>query len=417
MSRNHAGFALFLFLLLIAPQIPVASLVGAARSNVSLGLAALLVWYLSYPKKLLYFPAISTSHPFLWLMLFAVYAFIISLLSTRITSISYAVQFLGYTILGTILFKRYARYCGGAGCYNSSWILFGIAAIYATGVLFSALMKPIYSYQLQRHKSWESIDIQRSSGFCENPNMAGFVVVFFLFACLYLYRQAQWKRWLLFCLLLAAMLATVSRSAMFSCIAAAFFVYLIGMIEPLVQRASIKTKVSVHFVFAASAVCLFVVIFISSLWFVDQSFLSAHFSGYGLTPQGDILSKDFTSRLELWKWGIDAWASHGTLRMIFGGGFRSSMTVLSERGTWMDAHNMYITILDEFGIVGLALFLVFLCTAFFRYLRKFLSAQAQNTDTFGLLVLLTLSIDNMTGTYFYSPICLSLLIFTMAVTL
>jgi len=100
--------------------------------------------------------------------------------------------------------------------------------------------------------------------------------------------------------------------------------------------------------------------------------------------------------------------------MIFGGGFRSSMTV---GAAWKDAHNVYITILGDFGIIGLMLFLGALSAAFFRYARSLLTGRARGIERFGLLVLLALSIHNMTGPYFYSPLCLSLLIFTFAVTL
>lgn len=67
--------------------------------------------------------------------------------------------------------------------------------------------------------------------------------------------------------------------------------------------------------------------------------------------------------------------------------------------------------------IGFALFLGTLSAAFFRYTHSFLTGKARGIEKFGLLVLLRLSIDNMTGPYFYSPVCVSLLIFTFAVTL
>ena len=102
--------------------------------------------------------------------------------------------------------------------------------------------------------------------------------------------------------------------------------------------------------------------------------------------------------------------------MIFGGGFRSSMTILSDRGTWKDAHNVYITILGDFGVVGLTLFLAALFVALLRYIRLFLTDKVGRIERFGLMAVLALSIHNLTGPYSYSPVCLSLLIFTLAVT-
>lgn len=148
-----------------------------------------------------------------------------------------------------------------------------------------------------------------------------------------------------------------------------------------------------------------------------KALLGAIRTGFGLMPQHNIISKDMATRFDLWAWGLNNWASGGLFKMVFGGGFRSSMIALYDRGTWMDAHNVYITILGDFGIVGLALFLAALFVAFFRYTNLILKNKAGRFGKFGLMVVLALSIQNMTGPYFYSPISLSLLIFTFAVTL
>lgn len=111
------------------------------------------------------------------------------------------------------------------------------------------------------------------------------------------------------------------------------------------------------------------------------------------------------------------WASGSLLKMIFGGGFRSSMANITNIGAWHTAHNVYIAILGDFGVVGLALFLGALFVAFLRYTHLFLKDKAGRAERFGLMAVLALSIHNMTGTFFYSPICLSLLIFIFALTL
>ena len=123
-----------------------------------------------------------------------------------------------------------------------------------------------------------------------------------------------------------------------------------------------------------------------------------------------------TDRFDLWRGGLNNWASGSLLKMIFGEGFRSSMTI-STTGAWGTAHNAYITMLGDFGVVGLTLFLAALFGAFFRYARLFLTDKAGRAERFGLMFVLALSIHNMTGPYFYSPICLSLLLFILAVTL
>jgi hypothetical protein len=90
---------------------------------------------------------------------------------------------------------------------------------------------------------------------------------------------------------------------------------------------------------------------------------------------------------------------------------------ISSYGTWHTPHNVYITILGDFGIVRLVLFLTAIFKAMVHYARPLLAGKAGRSEKFGLMVVSALSIHNMTGEFFYSPVCLSLLIFTLAATL
>lgn len=147
MSRNHTGFTLFMLLLLVAPQIPIKLPGGSARSCVSLGLAGLVVWFLARPKRMLSFPRMSVSHPLFLIIVFAVYAFIVSLLSASIVSIAYSFHFLAYAVIGTILFRRYAENFVSTNRRDKNSIFFGIAIIYSIGMLISVLTGPIYPHQ------------------------------------------------------------------------------------------------------------------------------------------------------------------------------------------------------------------------------------------------------------------------------
>lgn len=415
MSRNNIGFALFMSLLLIAPKIPLRISGGAAGSSVSLGLAGLVLWYLAYPEKLFCFPRLNFSHPLSWLIIFAIYAFIVSVLSTDIISIAYSLQYLLYVVLGTILMKRYGCNFANMNCKRARSILFAVGIVFSIGIVVSLFTGPIYPHQVRTtQRQWAGLAIQQGVGFSEAYNIAAPVVIFFAAACIYLYRGKTWKKWILLSLLLFALLATLSRGAIFSFALALGFVYCLDSVEPLVQRASVKVSVlkNIRFVtltFAALVITLIVAIHSTNKWL-----LPAILSGLGLTHQHSVVSTDMAARFSLWAWGMDVWASGNLLRMVFGGGFRSSMTV---GAAWKDAHNVYISILGDFGIIGLVLFLGTLSAAFFRYARLFLTGKARGIEKFGLLVLLTLSIDNMTGPYFYSPIPLSILIFTFAITL
>lgn len=416
MLRNHIGFAVFMSLLLIAPKFPLHISGGSEKTSVSLGIAGLVIWYLNCPWKLFSFPKIKISHPLCWLIIFAIYAFVVSLLSANTISIAYSVQYLLYVVIGTILMRRYCPSFVGLNCCRPHAIFFTIAAVYGMGIIVSILTGPIYPYlvrQTQRH--WGGHWIQQGVGFAESQNIAGPVVAFFVAACIYLYHAEIWKKWILLTLLLLALLGTLSRGAIVSLMLAIVFVYCLDNFVPFIKRGNLKVSALKDIGFAVLVLfCILVTIGLIS-YAVDQTFITAILSGFGLDGQHGVATKDTASRFNLWIWGINKWTSQSLLKMIFGGGFRSSMEVIAT-GMWKDAHNVYITILGDFGIVGLMLFAVSLFVGFFRYARLVLIGKARDVEKFGLVTLLSLGIDNMTGPYFYSPACLSLLIFTLAIT-
>lgn len=416
MSGNHTGFALFMSLLLIAPQIPIRIPGGIERSCVSLGLAGLIIWFFASSKRLFSFPRLSPSHPLFWIIIFAIYAFVVSLLSASMVSIAYSVQFLAYAVLGTILMRRYARDSMKTNASKTNRILFGIAILFSIGILVSVLTGPIYPHQKMTAKMWGGFYIRRGPGFCGNANMAGAVVTFFIAACIYMYRGKIWKKWILLSLLLLALLATLSRGAIVSFIGALALVYCLACVEPLVQRASIKVSVLKNVGFVISALSLLLIAIVLGIYLLNKSFPLAILSGFGLSGEHGLISSDMAARFNLWWRGLNTWVSGSLLKMIFGGGFRSSMTIAST-GAWKTAHNMYITVLGDFGIVGLALFSASLLAALWRYIRFFLVGKSGRLEKFGLMVVLAFCIQNTTEVFFYSPICLSLLIFTLAVTL
>jgi len=336
----------------------------------------------------------------------------------KLVSIAYSVQYLLYIILGTVLIQRYSYNFANTSHRYAHKIFFFIAVVYSVGIITSAFTGPIYPHQVSAtHGRWAGLAVQKSVGFAENQNMAGPVAMFFTAACIYIYHGKIWKKWILLTLFLFALLATLSRGAIISFIGALGFVYCLDSVEPFVRRASMKVSFLKNVGFLAFTAACLVIPTIVAIYWTNKSLLRALLSGFGLSQGYSVISSDMSLRFGHWAWGLNTWASGGLFKMIFGGGFRSSMVILADRGTWKTAHNVYITILGDFGIVGLVVFLGALCAAFLRYARLFLTGKARGIERFGLLVLLALSIDNMTGPYFYSPICLSLLIFIFAITL
>ena len=109
MSRDHLAFALFMLLLLVAPKVPLQISGGVADSSLSLGFAGLVLWLLAHPERLWHIPKISDAHPLFWLGTFALYAFLVSAISTKSVGIAYSLQYSFYIVIGSVLMVRYAR--------------------------------------------------------------------------------------------------------------------------------------------------------------------------------------------------------------------------------------------------------------------------------------------------------------------
>ena len=183
MLRSHLGFGLFLLLLLVAPKLPVALSGGAARSGVSLGFIGFIGWYLLCPERLFRYPVITVRHAFFWVLAFALYAFIISLLSTKTVSIAYSIQFLFYSVCGIALMGCRALRPAPLHSHTSRSILFAVGITYCLGVLVSVYVGPIYSHQtLATRRHWGGFIIPQGIGFAESQNIAGAVTIVFLMA-------------------------------------------------------------------------------------------------------------------------------------------------------------------------------------------------------------------------------------------
>lgn len=417
MLRNHIGFALFMLLLLIAPKIPIKIPGGIERSSVSLGLAGLIIWFLTYPGKIFHLPQIAPSHPLFWIILFAIYAFVVSLFSLSIVSIAYSVQFLAYAVLGTILMRRSAQDLLKTNWQSTDIILSGIALIYSVGILISLFTGPIYPHQtFWTIRHWGGLNIQQGVGFSESQNAAGAVAIFFIAAGAYMPRNETNQKQILVCLPLLALLATLSRSAIISFLLAFTLLFCLDKLSVITQRDRNKAPAVKDTGLVLLVLGFAVVAALLGIYLVNKSLLQAVLSGFGLSGGPSVIWSDFCARLDLWRRGLNTWASKGLPAMVFGSGFRKSMAI-SSYGTWYTPHNVYIAILGDFGIVGLVLFLTAIFKAMVHYARPLLTGKARRSEKFGLMVVSAMSIHNLTGEFFYSPICLSLLIFTLAATL
>lgn len=350
-----------------------------------------------------------------WIVLFGLYTFAVSVLSGRKIAVVYALQFLAYVIVGAIMLTRYVRLYAPTGFGKTTRILLGVGIIYAVGMLVTLKTGPIYPHQTGwTARPWGGFTIRQAVGFSEGQNLAGVVVTFFISACLYLYHGRRLIKICMLSLFVLALLGTISRGAILSTILGFSAMWCIDNCRPLLRRGSLRIS-SIRD--AGFVVLVFIIIVAACLliaFCISPAFVKSLLPAFGLTDKGAMFSKHLGYRFKNWKWGIDFWLSNSPLKMLFGGGFRSSM-ILTSIGSWYTAHNVYITILGEFGVVGLTIFISSILLGVVHFSRLILTENATGVDRFALLALLIASIHNITGTYFYSPVCLSLLLFIFAI--
>ncbi len=410
---DHIGFTSFLFFLLIAPQIPIYIASGIEGSNISLGFVGFFIWFLLCPNYLLKFPKQAFPLPIIILILFAFYAFLISLVSANIVSIASGAQFLFYVVVSSIFFKAYLLKIKSNGSFNMTLkIFFTIMVVYALGVLISVLTGPIYPWQtIYTLRPWGDMWIRQGVGFSEGQSVAAGVLIVFAAAAIYLYRSSKVKKIILILLALFALFSTLSRSPIIAFLIAIATLLFLEYLYAFFLSGKVKKKLLVNSVYL-----VFILFFLSVagffLYFIDKNLVDAILSGFGF-GNGDALLTDLETRLFLWSGGISNWRELSLPIAIFGGGFHSSMIIIPETGAWLTIHNFFITILVEFGIVGFGLIILFFILSIATYLRAIFvksNFNATSVAHFGFISLLAIMIHNLTGEFLYSPVLISLVV-------
>lgn len=414
MILDHIGFAAFLFFLLIAPKIPIYISGGSERSSISLGFIGFIIWFLLCPGYLFRFPRPPSTS--LILIFFAYYAFLISLISTKLISIIYGAQFLFYVIFSTIFFRKYLLKAKSASAINTSLKIFIIIMIiFAAGALISVFTGPIYPWQtIYTLRPWGDMWIRQGVGFSEGQNLTAEVLIIFATAAIYLYKGDKAKKFALISLALIALISTLCRSPII-----AFFVAITALqILELVYSILISNKINKKYILSITylVIAVMTTFFVAGgiLYSLNRHLLEAILSGFEFGKSGTLLT-DLNTRISLWSSGIDIWASStSTTSVLFGDGFRSSMGIIPETGAWLTSHNLFITILAEFGIIGLIIFILFFAISAISDLRIIFKGDNITTGTtarFRFVAILAIMIHNLAGEFLYSPVLISMLIF------
>lgn len=423
MTLDHIGFAVFFFFLLIAPKIPVHLIGGSERSSISLGFIGFIIWFLLRPSYLLRFPW--QPLPVLILINFAFYGLLISLMSINMISIIYGSQFFFYVIASSIFFRVYILKAKASDSINTILSIFLIImVIYAAGALTSVFTGPIYPWQtVYTLRPWGDMWISQGVGFSEGQNMTAEVLMIFITYLIYLFKGSKIKKTVLILLALIALFSTLCRSPIIAFFASNAILMLLDFSYALIVSGKISKIILSNLLHFA---CILTAIFLGIgglLWSLNRHLFEAIVSGFGFGSSATLFP-DFNTRWSLWIEGICSWASSSSIvSVIFGSGFRTSMSIVSETGAWHTSHNFFITVLDEFGIVGLSIIILFIVASAIRDLQTIYTGNNSvifnNNITLGdlsrfrFVSILAIMIHNLAGEFLYSPVLISLLLFVL----
>ncbi len=420
MRRDHFCFGLLLTLLFIAPRVPIGAMLEGAPplSTLSLGFVGLLFWLLASPRLVLNFGREATQSSWgILVVFFAVYVWFVSAFSGSTLSMLYATQYLFYSLFGFLILGAYLRKASIRNELDRTFGIFiAIGIIYSLGGLVSLFIGPIYPHQtLWTARRLGDFYIQQGVGFGVNQNAVGGVLFFFLAASIFLYPR-HWRWQLLTVGIMGlALLATLSRSAIFSFGFGSISLLSIWSLRALfigkINRRLVRHAVAITFLTAG----IFVAALFGHFLFLSppqQRVVLAALSGFGV---GDYLVfyEDMVFRLELWSEGLLNWWFQEDLSVLFGVGFRNSV-VIGKYGAWITPHNFYIAVLGDFGLFGLLMVISILLGFVWSATLKILTNRRKlGIPLFGSLTILAFSVHNLSETFLYSPLFVILLLFAL----
>jgi hypothetical protein len=385
MDRSNIGFALFLVLLLIAPGIPLSG--TGTTASVSPAAVGLVAWFMLSPR--LPVRVILSMPTLLALIGFSLYVLLGSLASGKPISIAYAIQYAFYTVAAGAMIPAYLIHRTRQDRQAEAWrILAWVGEIYLAGIIVSLWTGPLYQGHIESSgKAYGELTVPRGSGFAESVNAAAGIAA--VFAALYLiaYRPSGRRpSFLLAVLGLAGLIATLSRSAIIAFAIAVCFLGVLMALRAVCVRGRIHGRLPV--VPAALALLCGIVGVVSfELPIVEAAWQR--------------LVLDQTVR----------WGDKPLAEQVLGSGFRSGNT---SGGVFHTSHNFYIEALNDFGIIGVMIFVSILAVSLSRTAWYVVMRSSDRLSMFCVVGITTLAVHNMTQVFFYDAATLIFLILLLA---
>lgn len=418
MSKHNIGFALFLFCLFIAPDLPT-SILGLSSSDevgIPMGFAGLAVWFLLSSPSLGIKNIYRINHIFL-LALFGCYIVIVSMYSLRLLSALYAMHYFYYILLCGALIPSYLKYKINQGRLSEVFNIFAlISAVYIFGLIISFWTGPIYPDKVMAStRYYEGIAVQRAAGFSASVNGAGLMAAIMAAFFLFIYSRQTKLGYLLAVLSLLGMVLTLSRSAVLSFIVAAIALGLLCIVRILAARFR-RPSVPRFTPLLAVALVAVAAVAAGALSLSPQGRqLVVQTTYYGLGLDRAVAAKDTDLRIEIWQQGLRSWAERPALQKMFGAGFFNSSRT-SRSGAYITSHNVYIQMLNDFGIVGVLFFVSLLATLIWRAMFNIVKYGYNNIDAFCFMGLTVTAVHNMSEVFLYHVSAVTLLILLISLT-
>ncbi|RED65821.1 O-antigen ligase family protein [Cohnella lupini] len=402
MNRHHIWFLLFLLMAIVAPKISLSWIVGG-NNSLSLGIIGLLGWLIFTKRGQIKVVESNQKYLLKIILCIGLYCLTISVFTLNIVSILYSIQYFMYIFLSLLVYRRYLNeiVISQIGMNTLVNILLVVGFISALGVFLSLAVGPIYASQVGAYTiHWNGLNLTRGVGFYSSANFAGTFQMIFSLVGIFLQKYAtlRYKKLITF-LIIVSLLLTFSRSAIFSFIIAFCFVYGIRLFSGLLNN-NLKLKLKSALILIL--VINIFVIFVISLYLNKNSVILQGFFG-------EQFSNDLLSRTEKWNSGWSMWLEMSKTQEVLGVGFRNSMQINPITGAWMTPHNFYIAFLIEFGLIGLALYLIIIISMFLRTCLNIYN-KFEQMNKFILGTFIALMIQNYSELFLYDPVLVSILI-------
>lgn len=384
-------FCCFLMLLLIAPRIKVPLQGAPELSAVSLGFVGFFLWVLRRPVLLYKMPRRAFRAEVCLFVCFALYTIIPSVLSGSLVSVAYAVQYAFYVVATVLVVGNYIAAVEVARRRSLMIrVLVLVFILFSLGALLSIWIGPIYKHQTQwTARLWGGMVLNQAVGFTQSQNQTGGLLAVAWFLVLGLHDGKLIAKAVILSLFLCSLMATLSRGAL-----ASFFagLLILRLMNPTVY---LGRRFRPGFI----SLCAMLVI-LCSLFFAFPKHIGAVMQGLGVGTR-EVVVSDLAMRLSYWQEGLNQWLGAESLtQFLLGRGFRSS-SYINQYGVWTSPHNLFISFLAEFGLLGTLLFFASSVAYVLTCVRAGKDKRWSVSAIFAAYCsVMTL---NVTGLYLYSP--------------